>query len=89
MSAGRQSSKLHHLYHGVSFTIHLFVIIVESELLVPMYCLKLLPVAWQEGKLLGPADCIDTTSEGHSIRVKGFQNEADLKFKYMFSKTEL
>lgn len=58
-----------------------------------MYCLKLLPVAWQEDKLLGasahPPDCIDATSEDRSVRVKGFQNEADLKFKYIFSKTEL
>lgn len=50
---------------------------VESELLVPMYCLKLLPVAWQEDKLLGaaahPADRIDATSEDRSIRVKGFR----------------
>lgn len=54
-----------------------------------MYCLKLLPVAWPEDKLLGPADCIGANSEDCSIRVKGFQNEADLKFKYILSKTEL
>lgn len=62
---------------------------VESKLLIPMYCLKLLPVAWPEDKLLGPADCIGANSEDCSIRVKGFQNEADLKFKYILSKTEL